>query len=320
MNSLFLETTKDLSTKEDYFDDDSNKLAEDIYRVLTSRKFRAGPQPYEKTKEMVIEKIRSKIEKNNPIEIFQFWGGCKNPNLSIDYADLCEEATFDNLSKLNHEIQKTYEDGLQIWINPGDARVENVNLIPHEKTANYVQSLISLAEEEKYNDLFTIIPVSKLYDEYSIEFKEKLTETKNELSQKIEQHEDFQRLVANARKNIFYKDIKTNEEIQARSINSAKDYVIYRVVEEETQIFREFDECLRTFFIRYTPFYKQYISDISQTIPNLDCSLVFFTGKKGNITQPWQAEGVKQDEKIIFMSQERLKKLRKPAEVEFNCV
>ncbi len=291
-----------------FLEDDYNKLANDIYKILTSRRFRAGPFPSGKTKELVIEKIKLKIQDDKPIELLQFWGGCKNPNLPIDHADLCEEATLDNLSRLNLEVKKVYQKGLRIWISPGDIRVEKVNLIHHERTQKYVQTLTKIAQQEKYGTLFTIIPLSVLYDKYSTEFEEVLMKAKSIISEDIEKQENFGKLVANARKNVFSKDLEDEEKIQKRSISSAKDYVIYRVVEEEAKIFREFDECIRTFFIKYTPFYKQYIRDISQTIPHLDCSLVFFTGKKGNITQPWQTIGIKHGEEVIFMSQKRLNK------------
>ena len=115
-------------------------------------------------------------------------------------------------------------------------------------------------------------------------------------------------MVKNAKKNVFDKDLGTNEYIDARSVQSAIDYVIYRVAEEETKIFRKYNGCIRSFFIKYAPFYKQYIHNIDETMPHLDCSLIFFTGKKGNITQPWQAVGIKQDGKVVFLSQEKLKK------------
>ncbi len=297
-----------------FLSDNLDELANSIYKILTSRKFRAGTIPSEKTKQLILEKIKLKVSKNEPIELFQFWGGCKNPNLSIDYADLCEEATLDNLNRLNLEIKNTHPSGLKIWISPGDSRVERVNLIPHEKTLKYVRTLTTIAEQKKYNGLFTVVPLSTLYDKYSTRFEETLIKVRGRISKDVENHKDFGKLIANAKKNVFGKELESEGKIKARSINSARDYVIYRITEEEANIFREFKDCIRSFFIKYIPFYKQYIKETDEIIPHLDCSLVFFTGRKGNITQPWQAISREESGEILFLSQERLKILN----VEFQ--
>ena len=118
----------------------------------------------------------------------------------------------------------------------------------------------------------------------------------------------FDELVSNAKNNIFYKDLESEKDIVERSRDAARDYVIYRVAEEEAEIFRDFDDCIRAFFIKYAPFYKKYIKDITKTKPRLDCAVTFYTGKKGNITQPWQAVGRRRGEEVLFLSQKRLNK------------
>ncbi len=281
-------------------------LDQKIYQILTNRRFRAGPLPAENSKKLIIQKISSRTFKNLPIKIFQFWGGCKNPNLPCDLAELCEESTLNNLKKLNIEVKKIYEPGLKIYISPGDKRVEEVNLMPKQKTKKYVNSLIKAAKKEKYNQLFTIVPISTLYQN-SKNFREKLNEIDKRIREDIDKNNNFEKLIINARKNIFIKDLVDEEEIKIRCFNSAKNYIIYRVAEEEAQIFGEFDDCIRSFFIRYKSFYQKYIKDINQTRPHLNCFLSFFTGRKGNITQPWQAIGKKDDKEVVFLSQERLK-------------
>ncbi|MBU1730079.1 hypothetical protein KJ557_00775, partial [Patescibacteria group bacterium] len=220
-------------------------------------------------------------------------------------AELCEETTLDNLKKLSNEVVKVYKLGLKIFISPGDKRVQNVNKIPKEKTINYVKTLTEIAD--KYENLFSVIPISDLYEKYSIDFDKRLAEAKEKIEKDIYNQPDFEKLTLNARKNVFGKDLKSEDEILERSRDAAKDYIIYRVAEEEAEIFRDFNDCIRSFFIKYIPFYKRYIKDINKTKPRLDCSLVFFTGKKGNITQPWQAVGKKDGDEILFLSQNRLK-------------
>jgi len=280
---------------------ENSQLIERIYKILTNKKFRTGMLPTENTKNLILKKIENKVSNNLPIKIFQFWGGCKNSNLPIDFAELCEKATLDNLSILNDEVVKIYKPGLKIFISPGDKRVQEVNKIPKEKTENYVNTLNEIAKT--YGDLFSVVPITNLYEKYHIDFNRCLIEVKERIEKDIYHQSDFEKLTHNARKNIYGKDLKSENEVLQRSKNSARDYIIYRVAEEEAEIFRDFDDCIRSFFIKYIPFYKKYIRDITTTKPRLDCSLTFYTGNKGNITQPWQALGKKDGEKILFLSQ-----------------
>ena len=288
-----------------FLEKEDSELAEKIYKILTNKKFRTGVLPAEYTKKLILEKIENQLSKNLPIKLFQFWGGCKNPNLPVDCAELCEEATLDNLKRLNDEVVEIYKPGLKIFISPGDKRVQNVNKIPQKKTKNYVKTLTEITD--KYENLFSIVPISDLYEKYSIDFNKCLAEAKEKIEKDIYYQPDFEKLTLNARKNVFGKDLKSEDEILERSRDAAKDYIIYRVAEEEAEIFRDFNDCIRSFFIKYIPFYKRYIKDINKTKPRLDCSLVFFTGKKGNITQPWQAVGKKDGDEVLFLSQNRLK-------------
>ncbi len=284
---------------------ENSGLSEKIYRVLTNKKFRAKALPSEDTKNLILEKINRKVSEKLPIKLLLAWGGCKNPNLPTDSAELCERATLDNLKSLNEEAVKIYKPGLKIYICPGDGRVQNVNSISKNKTEKYVKTLTDIVNE--YNGLFSVIPASVLYKKYSNDFPAFLKRAEQDFADDIYSHPDFEKLVCNAGKNVFHKDLESEKEIEERNRNAAKNYIVYRVAEENAEIFREFDDCIRSFFIKYAPFYKKYIKDISKTKPRLDCVLIFYTGKKGNITQPWQAVGVKHGEEILFLSQERLK-------------
>jgi len=287
-----------------FLENDNLVLAEKIYKILVNRKFRSGPVPSEESKIFILDKIKSNIACNSPIKLFQFWGGCKNPNLPTDDAELCEKAAIDNLKKLSDEVSVIYKPGLKFYISPGDGRVQQVNRVPKIKTQKYVETLTKIAEG--YSGIFTVVPISTLYEKYHNEFNYCLEKAIQDFTNDIYQQPGFSKLVANARKNIFIGDIQNENKIIEESREAAKDYVIYRVAEEEALIFREFDDCIRSFFIKYAPFYKKYIKDISKTKPRLDHSLIFYTGRKGNITQPWQAIGQENEGEVLFLSQGRL--------------
>lgn len=272
------------------------QITESIFNILTSRRYRAGPKPNVIVLQRIINNILSKVKKGEPVKLLQFWGGCKNPNLPKDTADLAEEATLDNLFALGSEIQRLYPPGIRIFILVGDRRVELVNAIPSWKTQKYIKSLSQLTSNLKYNGMFTIVPLSSLYDANTPLFIRKLKVAKNRFTLQDMMSPKFEKLVKNASKN----------SLRGNSYNSALEYLQYRVAEEEGGIFRDFADCIRCFFIRYSFYYKQFIENIDETTPHLECSLIFFTGYKGNITQPWQAIGHYEDGKVVFLSQERL--------------
>lgn len=284
-------------------------INETIYAVLTSGRFRAGPLPPEATKRLVIDTIRSKVSQNSPIKLFHFWGGGKNPNLPTASAGLCEEASLDYFQKLNLEVKKIYPPGMKIYIFSGDERVERTNHIPHERTKKYVETLAALTKREKYGDLFTMVTVSSLYAQHSKSFERKLKELDNPtFFKKLENYSGFQKLISNAKKNIFTKAL-SSEDFQAESVNCAKRFILYRIAEEDCLLFRDFADCIRSYYTKYAAVYNILVKDITHTKPRLDCTLFFFTGGKGNITQPWQAIGRKGfGGKVIFLSQEKLSK------------
>jgi hypothetical protein len=275
-----------------------------VYKALTDRKFRSGPLPNESSKVLIFDSIQNSIAQGLPIPILQFWGGSKNANLSTTQAELCEQETLNFLSAINTAVISEYNPGLHINIVPGDARVQRINHIPPEKTAKYVETLDSMATQ--YNGLFEVVPVSLLYHKYAPEFESTLMDVQERVIPSIDVTSDeFIGLVKNAKSNIFTADLSLDSEKEVRAIEAARDYIIYRVAEEEAGIFRDFSTAIRSFFIRYVSHYKQHISDITKTTPRLDNLLTYHTGKHGNITQPWQAEGCSDGEKIIFISQRR---------------
>ena len=294
-------------------------IASRVYGILACRRYRAGSAPTPQTTEQVLQTLGERIASNEPIALFQFWGGCKNPNLPYAYADFCEAATLDNLHILNTEIRQVYPAGLRIYISPGDVRVQRVNAVPVSRTSEYVKSLTELARNDKYDNLFTVVPLSELYTKYSSSIERKLVDVRKRISADIPTHHEFDRLVLNSISNVYRGDLDSVNSITARAIHAAKEYIVFRVAEEETKLFNEFSHCIRSFFIKYAPFYKRYIQNIDQTVPNLDCSLVFFTGGKGNVTQPWQAISTRGTAKV-FLSQKRLAKLKDQSELLQNAI
>ncbi|MGV3525199.1 MAG: type II toxin-antitoxin system PemK/MazF family toxin [Candidatus Sericytochromatia bacterium] len=280
--------------------------AAEIYHVLVSRSFRTGALPGEAVRSVALQQIAWALQAEQPIPLFVFWGGAKNPHLPGIEAELCEAATLEQLSRLHSEVTRLYAPGLRLILFPGDARVAAVNHIPVAHTQRYVASLEALTQA--YADLFEVVPVSRLYTRYAADFAEALQAARQTLAHDIENHPGFAKLVANARKNIFCADLVHEADKLARSRTAACDYIVYRLAEEKARIFRDYPHCLRASLVKFSQFlvfYAQHL-DLAQTQPRLDCLLHFYTGGKGNVTQPWQALGEHSGDKVVFLSQERL--------------
>ena len=283
----------------------NSSFAENIYKILTRKDFRNGPLPDGIRKDLVIKNIQEKVNRNLPIKFLQFWGGSKNINLPIQEADLCEEATLNQLARMNAEIKKVYQPGLFFHIVPGDERVQIANKIPKDRTDKYVKSLATLAD--RYSGLFKVTPVSVLYAKK--DFYKCFDNTKKELTEKIKLTVNFEKLVKGARNNLMMSDKNSEEDVNRQCSEAALNYSLVRATEEKVEIFEEFEDYIRSYFVKHIPFYQQIklnFGDIGKTKPNLERSLFFYTGKKGNITQPWQAIGINDGTNIIFASQTKL--------------
>lgn len=282
--------------------------AQGIYRLLVHRRYRTGPLPTAAARQIALQKLEHNIREAQPISLFFFWGGSKNPYLPLQSADLCEQATLRQLKRLYLEVAQVYAPGLRFYLFPGDSRLHFVNQIPLAHTVDYVQTLKAIAAAEA--DYFHVVPVSELYSRYAGPFTEHLQLAETQVTEAIFKQPLFEQLVHNAKKNIYPHNLHSAEALHQDCLTSARKYIVYRLAEEKARIFRDYDDCIRCSLIKFSlffAFYQGYLS-MSETQPRLDCVLHFYTGGKGNVTQPWQAVGEMQGDQVKFLSQERLQK------------
>lgn len=286
------------------------QIADRIFKILINKRFRSGPKPDTEAGANIMKMLLRSIDENQPIHLFQFWGGCKNPNLPDHHVDDCERLTLDNLAKIALAVNEIYEPGLRICIFPGDERVHKANLVPKQHTIDYVNGLKQLAGS--YVKIFNVMPVSELYRQYADDFDDCLLATNARISEAIYYDPNFAMLLRYAAKNLFGSNQMSVRELLQKSAEAARTYLIYRVTEEQAGIYRYFENHIRCSFIRFSPFYhfyRQFIPDIDLIRPPLNGVLHFYTGGKGNITQPWQAYGISNSinkNHSVFLSQTRL--------------
>jgi hypothetical protein len=284
-----------------------NPLVDAVYRILVHKRFRSGSLPAQEQATRIRQLISTQVEEGRPVGLFQYWGGCKNPHLASQRADICEEHTLQNLQRLHLAVQAVYPPGLRIILFPGDARISRVNGIPIDAARAYVKDLEEIAA--RVSDILTVVPVSLLYERYAAAFGMALQRAEALVSREVYTQPEFHRLYLNAQKNVRREDGTTLKRHLVRCRAAARGYIVYRVAEEVAGIYSEYADCIRCSFIRLSPFhifYKQYLPNLDAVRPSLNSVLHFYTGSKGNITQPWQALGCTQvGKRIVYISSSR---------------
>ncbi len=279
----------------------TEKLEERLYNIFTHREHRCGKKDATR-KPAIIQNIRHRLDKELPIHFLQFWGGAKNPNLAISSADLCEERSLDHLFAIHNEVKKIYNPGLAITISTGDGRVKFANDIPKEDVEEYNDSFLKMLSNSKYEGIFNLKPVSVFYSENK-SFWSTLKETYKEVNESFDSLPCIDRLLQDGSNNIKGLNLDRRE--------AALRYVSIMVTEERVKLYEEFEDHIRTFFIKfgsdYGAIYKKFLPDLESPFLTSKCGLSFYTGSKGNITQPWQAKAIVEDNKVLFLSQRRLK-------------
>ena len=276
------------------------ELSHKIYDVLTSRRFRCGPRP-DKRKDKIAGQIGNRKE-GDPVEVLLGWGGYKNPNLKVDCADIAEEATLGQLSRLNEAVKDVYPPGINVHIVLSGKRAERVNRMPPERTLAYQKSLEMLLECCNY-PFIDIIPISELYDEFSLEFEPKLAEVNERLAGILPIESSFGTLLEHAMGNV-YLDEKDMTERDALCRKAAIDYVVFKVAEDEARIYRGFSQSVKSAFAYPAMGHARYVE--GELVPPRDSHISLYTTSKGVIVQPWQAIGVSEGGRVICLTKKRI--------------
>lgn len=279
-------------------------LASQIYETLVNRRFRQGPRP-DARKESIISQIAGRPE-GNTVELLLGWGGYKNPNLDFNRADFAEQATLGQLNRLNEAVKKVYSPGMRIHIVLSGRRAERVNRMPHADTLEYQQSLQELLDSCS-NQFIDMTPISCLYDRYSAELEPKIAEVRERLALILPSEPFFNTLVLHARSNVYLKGADSSEHDELCR-NAAIDYIIFKVAEDEANIYRDYSQSVKSAFCYPAMGHARYVR--GELIPPRDCNLSFYTTRQGDKVQPWQAIGAVIDCRVVCMTKKRIEKMR----------
>ena len=244
----------------------------------------------------ILKQIESLTQGRKPVQLVIGYGCVKNQNVTSRFLpDLAEEKALGAFVEMAEAMKKINPAGLQVKIITSGKRAELVNYVSPEKTTAYHSALQKLILQKGWQDVIEIIPIGDLYLARGQEFQRALVEARSEIEQEWNKPvlaKFWQMEIEHARRNIC-RDGLEPEVIKAISERSAFNYQVFRRAEQKVRLIEErFPEAIKA----------------SYNIGHKD-TLVLWTLEPGNITQPWQGEGVVADDgKVLVITQERKKR------------
>lgn len=262
-----------------------DKLTRDTFDVMMTRQFRTGPMPEESIQREVLDRIRMFVSQGLPIKITLGYAPLKNQN-AVNYsrADWAEFFALGHLVAWHNKVQKVYSPGLRIQIVFDDATLRMANHTNRHVMRSYMKSVSELTQAMGYGSIFPR-PFAQSRFAWLFHFGvyqwaawrvrrwERLPEAREQI-EKMDQA---------ATRNLSYRPGLTPlQQIQVARKASHR----YRVYWEALQLVG-FTRSKKRLIAMYLDGTQHHIK---QTV-----ALHLTTLDKGQVTQPWQGEGVLMD-------------------------
>jgi hypothetical protein len=120
-------------------------LARATLDAMLTRPFRVGPLPSADAYEALLERVRRRVRRGQPIVITQGYAPLKNPNaVARSRADWAEVFALLHLAAWHNKVQAVYPPGLRIQIAFDDATLTMANHADREAMRSYITSVQGL--------------------------------------------------------------------------------------------------------------------------------------------------------------------------------
>jgi hypothetical protein len=269
--------------------------AEEVLKLLLSRKIHQhggertpSKNPRSKEYNFFLERIEQFIRKESPIEFVLGYGYCKNLNAcDSPLPDRAEEMSFEFLVKINEMVSKIYPPGIIINVITSGERAKFANNFPEDLTHQYHERLRQMISSRKEFSQIILHKIGDIWGSFP-EFPIILQKKVEEVSRNIQNYPDLPLLMEYARRNIYPPLIKTEAEILKAVIR----FVATFETERELGVYEiKFPGAI---MMSYRP--NRYYG-----VP----TLLIWTTRKGDITQPWQGCWSEQKQMVITQARKR---------------
>jgi hypothetical protein len=265
-------------------------LARSILDTMLTRQFRVGPLPSADLYEQFLAPIRRRVRKGKPIRVTVGYGPLKNPNgVSYSRADWAEFFALCHLVSWHNKVRRVYPPGLQFQIYFDDETLIVANDADRGLMRSYMSSIADLIRVLDYSTVF--LPPTRIthfawflrFGPYQL-FRFALLRIGEWRVRRWERdpahHDQIERMTEYARRNVIVPANLSAEE-QERFVRHASHRfrVCWDALRLGAQIFPDRERLMALYL------------DGSQH-HRLQVALHLTSVDKGQMTQPWQGEGV----------------------------
>lgn len=258
------------------------QVAQATFDVMMTRQFRTGPLPQETIQEEILARLRRFIMSGRPIKITLGYAPLKNQKaVSYSRADWAEYFALGHLAAWHNKVQKVYPPGLQIQIVFDDATLRMANHTSSRVMKSYMQSIADLIVAMGYQSIF---PRPFAQSRFSWLFHFGVYQWAwwrvRQWERQPGAKEQIDKMDQAALRNLSLKP-GLSEQQQAQAVRRASHR--YRVYWEALQLVG-FTRSRKRLIAMYLDGTQHHIR---QTV-----ALHLTTLDKGQVTQPWQGEGI----------------------------
>jgi hypothetical protein len=266
------------------------KLARTALDTLLTRQFRVGPFPSAEMYEQFLGPIRRFVRKGKPIRILVGYGPMKNPNaVSSSRADWAEFFALCHLVDWHNKLQRVYPPGLQIQIVFDDETLLLANGADRRLMDEYISSIAELIRMLGFQAIF--LPPRRLthnawflrFGPYQL-FRFCLLRIAEWRVRRWERdpanQEKMARMAEFARRNVIVPAHLILEE-QDRFVRAASHR--FRVCWDALRLGAQLFPSRERLLALYLDGSQHHRQQVAMHLTSVD---------KGQMTQPWQGEGV----------------------------
>jgi hypothetical protein len=262
--------------------DKVEEISRAVLDAMLTRPYRVGPLPDKTIYDALLHRVRFAVKKNRPVFVSLGYGPLKNQN-AVPYsrADWAEFFALCHLVTWHNKVQAIYAPGLQLRIYFDDATLAMANKADKGLMKSYIQSVAELTSVLGFDRLF-LKPMCHSAFAWAFNFGPYLLAgwLVRRWERKPENQPQIEKMLEYARRNITPPAGLSPDE-QEKFFRKASHR--YRVYWETLQLIGVTNS--------WTRIVGMYLDGTQHHLPQL-VALHLTTVAKGQVTQPWQGEGV----------------------------
>jgi hypothetical protein len=271
-------------------DQQVEQLARTALDTMLTRQYRVGPLPSPEMYEQFLAPIRRFVRNGKPIRVTVGYGPLKNPNsVAHSRADWAEFFALCHLVAWHNKVQRIYPPGLQFQIYFDDETLLLSNFANKRVMRSYMSSIADLIRVLGYQSVF--LPPTRItnfawflrFGPYQL-FRFTLIQIAERRVRRWERdpanREQIERMKEFARRNVVV-PANLNPEAQERFVEHASHRfrVCWDALRMGAQIFPDRERLVAL----YLDGSQHHRTQVALHLTSVD---------KGQMTQPWQGEGV----------------------------